>query len=106
MRLTVAFLVALAAAARADTFYPMVMSVAPVAVQAGATTECEVRARYNLHGAYKILVTGDDVTGEVDPQTPDPKAPKGKRSTDRLKVKFKVTPDALPGPRDVRIATP
>jgi hypothetical protein len=97
---------ALAAAARADTFYPMVMSVAPVAVQAGATTECEVRARYSLHGAYKVFVTGDGVTGEPEPQTPDPKAPNRKRSTEKLKVKFTVTPDALPGPREVRIATP
>jgi hypothetical protein len=107
MRLATALTVlSLAASSRADTFYAMVMSVAPVAVQAGTTTECEVRARYNLHGAYKVFVTGDGVTGEPEPQHPDPKAPNGKRPTDKLRVKFKVTPDALPGPREVRIATP
>jgi hypothetical protein len=104
--LSLALVLALAAAARADTFYPMLMSVAPVAVQAGATTECEVRARYNLHGAYKVFVTGDGVTGEAEPQKPDPKAPNTKRPTDKLKVHFKVAADATPGPREVRIATP
>src|SRR5947209_9995435 len=82
------------------------MAAAPVAVQAGTTTECEVRARYSLTGAYQVLVTGDGVTGAVDPQKPDPKNPNSKRPTDRLKVKFTVTPDATPGPREVRIATP
>ena len=106
MRLTVALVLALAVVARADTFYPMLMSVAPVAVQAGTTTECEVRARYNLHGAYKVFVTGDGVTGEAEPQKPDPKAPNTRRPTDKLKVHFNVAADATPGPREVRIATP
>src|SRR4051794_22162447 len=106
MRFAALTVLALATAARADTFYPMLMSVAPVAVQAGATTECEVRARYNLHGAYQVFVTGDGITGEPEPQKPDPKAPNTKRPTDRLQVKFKVAPDATPGPREVRIATP
>lgn len=106
MRLAVCLLLAVAAAARADTFYPMVMSVAPVAVQAGATTECEVSARYSLHGAYKVFVTGDGVTGEVDPPKVDPKAPAAKPAVPKLKVRFKATPDALPGPREVRVATP
>jgi hypothetical protein len=106
MRLSLALLVLSATVARADTFYPMVMSVAPVAVQAGTTTECAVSARYSLAGAYKVFVTGDGVLGEVAPETPDPKAPKGKSRADRLKVRFRVTADALPGPREVRVATP
>src|SRR5690349_266682 len=88
--------------ARADSAFPMVMSISPVAVQAGTTSECEVSARYNLHGAYQVFVTGDGVTAEVDPPkpaTPKPQVPK-------LKVRFKVAPDALPGVRDVRVATP
>src|SRR3954454_13584903 len=106
MRFAALIALALVGAARADTFYPMLMSVAPVAVQAGTTTECEVRARYNLHGAYRVFVTGDGVTGEAEPQQPDPKAPNTKRPTDKIKVKFKVAPDATPGAREVRIATP
>jgi hypothetical protein len=80
----------------------MVMSISPVAVQAGTTSECEVSARYNLYGAYQVFVTGAGVTAEVDPPkpaTPKPQVPK-------LKVRFKVAPDALPGVRDVRVATP
>jgi hypothetical protein len=80
----------------------MVMSISPVAVQAGTTSECEVSARYNLYGAYQVFVTGDGVTAEVDPPkpaTPKPQLPK-------LKVRFKVAADALLGVRDVRVATP
>jgi hypothetical protein len=80
----------------------MVMSISPVAVQAGTTSECEVSARYNLHGAYQVFVTGDGVTAEVDPPkpaTPKPQVPK-------LKVRFNVAADALPGVREVRVATP
>jgi hypothetical protein len=91
-----------ASVVRADSTFPMVMSISPVAVQTGATTECEVSARYNLYGAYKVFVTGDGVAAEVDPPkpaTPKPQVPK-------LKVRFKVAADALPGVRDVRVATP
>jgi hypothetical protein len=90
------------APARADTFYPMLMGIHPVAVQAGATTECEASARYNLHGAYQVFVTGTGVTTEVDP--PKPATPKP--VVQKLKVRFKVAADALLGPREVRIATP
>ncbi|HEX3151739.1 MAG TPA: PPC domain-containing protein [Gemmataceae bacterium] len=103
-RLSLVLILSVAAFGRADTFYPMLMSVAPVAVQAGATTECEVRSRYSMAGAYKVFVTGDGVTGEVDSRKLDPKTPNAKGPTDRLKVRFRVSPDALPGPREVRIA--
>src|SRR5829696_608313 len=98
-------------ALRGQTSYPMLMSVAPVAVQAGAATECEVTARYSLEGAYKVFVTGDGVSAEVVPPKadpkPDPKAPPPKkRSTGKLTVRFTAKPDALPGPREVRVATP
>jgi len=90
----------------AETSYPMVMCLRPVAVQVGQTTECEVMARYNLHGAYKVFVTGDGVTATVDaPKTP-PKAGTPRPKVSTLKVRFQVAPDALLGVRDVRIATP
>jgi hypothetical protein len=89
----------------AQTSYPMLMCVRPVAVQVGQTTECEVLARYNLSGAYKVFVTGDGVTATVDaPKPAKPGAAKTPVST--LKVHFQVAADALPGVRDVRIATP
>jgi hypothetical protein len=92
---------------RAETSYPMVMCVRPVAVQVGQTTECEVVARYDLHGAYKVFVTGTGITATVVEESktpPKPGAPK--RPTSTLKVRFHVAPDALLGVRDVRIATP
>lgn len=96
--------------AQADVFYPMVMSVNPVAVQAGQTTECVISARYNLHGAYQVFVTGEGVVGEVDPPEPvkvEPGKPApAKPQVNKLKVRFKVAPDALLGVRDVRVATP
>jgi hypothetical protein len=85
----------------------MVMSISPVAVQIGQMSECEVSARYNLYGAYQVFVTGTGVTGEVDPpKPPDGKPPAQKPQVNKLKVRFKVAPDALLGVRDVRIATP
>src|SRR5437016_761214 len=94
---------------RADTFYPMIMAVRPVAVQAGKSCECEFESRYNLHGAHTVLVSGSGVVGEVDP-VPPPKAgekpPATKPQVTRLKVRFKTAPDALPGMRDVRLVTP
>lgn len=102
----------------AQQSYPMVMSLHPVAAQTGQTSEHEVTARYNLHGAYKIFVTGTGVTGEVVPDEmkpddkPDDPAKKNerrrgrKRDQSKLKIKFTVAPDAQPGVREFRIATP
>jgi hypothetical protein len=101
--LALAFL--LASSAPAQTSYPMVMGINPVAVQIGQTTECEVSARYNLNGAYQVFVTGTGVVGEVG--TSNGARPRGsRRRGGKLRVRFKVAQDALPGVRDVRLATP
>jgi hypothetical protein len=93
--------------AHAETSYPMVMCVRPVAVQVGQTTECEVLARYSLQGAYKVFVTGTGVTSTVEEAKTPPKADAAKkRQTSTLKVRFQAAPDALLGVRDVRLATP
>jgi hypothetical protein len=110
MRFLPALLLLFPLTLRAQTSYPMLMSVAPVAVQAGAATDCEISARYSLDGTYKVFVTGDGVTVDVlppeaDPK-PDPKAPPKRRQTSKLHVRFNVAADALPGPREVRVATP
>ena len=100
------FLCLCGSAVCADSAYPMVMCVRPVAVQTGQTTECDILARYNLHGAYKVFVTGEGVTATVEePKTP-PKAGTGKRQTTTLKVRFQAAADAILGVRDVRVATP
>ena len=101
-----------AGTASSQQSYPMLMSLHPVAAQTGQTSEHEVSARYNLDGAYQIFVTGTGVTGEaVPPEMPTAEKadqkPKGKRPPrDKIKIKFTVAADALPGVREFRIATP
>jgi len=82
----------------------MLMSLKPVAAQVGQTSEHTISSRYNLYGAYKVLVTGAGVTAEVVPVA-KPKDGKTPNLT-TLKLKFTVAPDALPGVRDFRLATP
>src|SRR5262245_53534928 len=68
--------------AAAQTSFPMVTHVTPVAVQRGTTAEVTVDCRTSsLSGAYKVLVEGDGVAIEplppkeapkVDPKSPVP----------------------------------
>lgn len=92
-----------------QTSYPMLMSLKPVAIQVGTTSECEVQSRYTLLGAYQVFVSGAGVAAEVvPPEAPkDPPKP-GDKPKDllKLKVKFTVAADALPGVREFRLATP
>lgn len=92
--------------AGAETSYPMVMCVQPVAVQAGQATECEVMARYSLQGTYKVFVSGEGVTGSVEAAKPSSKPGEPKLPPGHVKVRFHVAADALPGVRDVRLVTP
>jgi hypothetical protein len=89
----------------------MVMSISPVAVQAGTAAECEIASRYSMQGAYKVFVTGTGVTATVVPAKETAPAGRGRgrggrRQGSRLTVRFEAAADALPGVRDVRIATP
>ncbi|MBI5759102.1 MAG: PPC domain-containing protein [Planctomycetales bacterium] len=96
-----------ALAQQTNNSYPMLMSLKPVAIQIGQTTECEVAARYNLFGANKVLVSGSGVTGEVVPPEKPPEAkPPAKPVLAKIKLKFTVASDAQPRPREFRIATP
>ncbi len=88
----------------AQTSYPMVTCLRPVAVQAGTTAEMEVVAVHNLYGASQVLVTGAGVTGSVEP--PRGPAPSPLPKVGALKVRFQAAADALPGVRDVRVITP
>lgn len=93
----------------AQTSYPMVMSLKPVAIQVGTTSECEVQSRYSMMGAYQVFVSGTGVQAEVIPPEPPKDAPKpGEKPKDltKLKIKFTVTADAQPGVREFRLATP
>ena len=84
--------------------YPMLMGLKPVAAQVGQTSEHTISSRYNLYGAHKVLVTGRGVTAEIVPVA-KPKDGKTPNLT-TLKLKFTIAPDAQPGVRDFRLATP
>jgi hypothetical protein len=94
--------------ARAQTSFPMVTHVSPVALQRGTTTEVTVECRTSsLAGAYKVLVEGTGITAEVIP-TPAPKAADPKLPAPlQLSCKLKVTvaKDAALGVREFRIAS-
>ena len=99
------FVLMAASFAQAQTSYPMFMSLHPVAAKVGQTSVHEVNSRYNLHGAFKVLVIGEGVSGEI--VTPMELAAGSKRSNlTKIKIRFIVAPDAQPGIRDFRIATP
>lgn len=87
----------------AQTSYPMLMSLNPVAVQVGQTTEHTLKSRYSMWGAFEVLVTGTGVKGEV--VLPDTKLGE-KPNLEKITLRFTVAPDAQPGVRDFRIATP
>jgi hypothetical protein len=97
-------LLLVAGSAKAQTSYPMLMSAKPVAVQQGQTAEITVQSRYNLFGAYKLLVTGEGVSGE--PVLPEVKPGDKPPNLTQLKIKFTAAADALPGAREFRVATP
>lgn len=91
----------------AQISYPMVMSLKPIAIQVGATTECEVNSRYTMLGTFQVTVGGTGVTAEVVPPEIPPLKPGEKpKDVTKLKVKFIVTADAVPGAREFRLGTP
>lgn len=109
MRLALALLAAalLPTLAAAQTSFPMVTHVTPVAVQRGTTSEVTVECRTSsLGGAYKILVEGDGVSLEPlppkEPPKADPKTPVPVVAS--IKLKVTVAPDATPGVREFRVA--
>jgi hypothetical protein len=91
----------------AQTAYPMLMSVKPIALQAGTTAEALVQSRYTMFGAYQVLVSGEGVAGEVvPPEVQQDNDPAKKPLVDKLKIQLAAAAGALPGVRDIRIATP
>jgi hypothetical protein len=59
-----------------------------------------------MFGAYQVLVSGKGVTAEVVPAPTKQEDAAKKPNVDKLKIKLTAAADALPGVRDVRVATP
>src|SRR2546421_667573 len=76
-----------------QTSYPFLFSLYPCGLRRGTTVEMTMNGLHNYHSAYKVLIEGRGVTGEVVvPQGgwpgPDPKT---KAITAINEVKLKVT---------------
>lgn len=93
--------------ADAQVSFPMLMSLKPIAVQVGTTTECEVSSRYTMLGTYRVTVGGTGVTAEaIPPELPEPKPGEKPKDVTKLKLKFVVAAEAIPGVREFRLLTP
>lgn len=98
--------------ASAQTRYPMLMKLDPVAIKVGTTSEHDIHANANMAGTFQVLVTGGGVAGVVvepeEKQTKPEKEKKNKKPTvlKKIKIRFTANSDALPGVRDIRLITP
>jgi hypothetical protein len=113
--LRVAFLSALlsalpSAGLYAQTSYPFLHSLYPCGLQRGTTAEITLSGAHNYHGAYRVMIDGTGVTGEVivPPNGwPPPDAKTGAiPAVNEIKLKVAAAPEAAPGVRELRVATP
>jgi len=88
---------------RAQTGYPMIVSVYPVGCQRGKTTEIKVEGQFNFAGAYGTLFENKGISAEIVP--PDASQKPG-QPQNAVTLKVAVAPDARLGPQEFRIATP
>jgi hypothetical protein len=89
---------------QAQVAYPMLMSLKPAAAQRGTVSEHQLFSRYDMSDAFRVLVSGEGVTGEVVlPEATDDGA---KKAIQEVTLRFHVAADAMAGVRDFRIATP
>ncbi len=95
---------------QAQTSYPFLYSLYPCGLRRGTTAEITLSGMHNYHSAYKVLIEGTGVTGEVVvPQGgwpgPDPKT-KAVPVLNEIKLKITADKDSPLGPRELRVATP
>ena len=103
--LVVVVVLVVAAPAFAQTSFPMITHVHPVAVQRGKTTEVTVEGQMNFFAAYKALFEGSGLSAEIVPQKAPPPMPPAPPLLRNTKLKITVAPDAALGVREFRIAT-
>lgn len=98
---------AAASLASAQTSYPMITHVTPVAVQRSKTTEITVEGQMNFAGVHTLLIEGKGVSGEVIPGSEGKVVPKGGTVpvVRSVKLKIAVTADADVGVREFRLAS-
>jgi hypothetical protein len=94
------------ATASAQTSYPMITHVSPVAVQRGKTTEVTVEGQMNFFGVYQALFEGDGVTAEVVTKWPPRPAGTPAPTAKSVVLKLTVAADAAPGVREFRVLSP
>lgn len=89
----------------AQTSFPMITHVHPVALQRGKTAEVTVEGQMNFFGAYKALFEGTGISAEIIPQKAPAAVPPAPPLLRNTKLKITVAPDAALGVRELRIAT-
>src|SRR5438105_10212518 len=105
-----ALLLLLSMSGRAQTSYPFLFSLYPCGLQRGTTAEITLSGLHDYHSAYKVLIEGTGVTGDIlVPEKgwpgPDPKT-KAIAPINDIKLKITAAADAPVGIREVRVATP
>ncbi len=86
--------------ARAQTKYPNVNRIHPLAVTRGRTTEVELQFDGTVRTASLALVEGSGIRAEVVERSEERKI-----SDNRAIVRLEVADDAAIGPRDIRLVT-
>src|SRR5439155_25964859 len=84
----------------AQTSYPMITHVVPVAVQRGKEAVVTVEGQMNFSAVYKVLFEGSGITAEVVPPAASKTEPAPKQQTRSVKLKVTVAPDAAVGVRE------
>lgn len=90
----------------AQTAYPMLMSIEPVAARIGTSSEHTLRSRYSMSGAYAVIISGTGIQGEVIAADKAGAEQSKSQSSESLRIRLNVAADATPGVRDLRVATP
>jgi hypothetical protein len=98
--LAAAALACLAGPTFAQTSYPMITHVMPVAVQRGKTTTVTVAGQMNFAGTYKALFEGSGIRAEVVPVKG-----KGPALVRTVALQLTVAADAAPGVREFRLVS-
>lgn len=89
-------------ASRAQTSYPMITHVTPVAIQRGKTVDLVIEGKMNFYGAHTFLVEGKGISGQIAPTPPTKDT---NPTATSVKLKMEASPDAALGVREFRLAT-